>query len=383
MRIIKTEKRNCDCCGGNDFEEIWSYSIKSKTKTNISSWHVHNVICRNCGFAFVSPCPTQESLNSHYADSYELSINQGPDYSVPNRIKVISRYCRPDKSSSYLEIGSNKCPEFISSLSKIVGSIDTMEINESCVSSYRSLNDIKKTADIVAAYFVLEHVPDPKSFLISCGKLLGNKSVLILEVPNLYIYSKDPAGLLLCEHTNHFSPLTLSKIAMMSGLEMVEVGIKDCSRPFGFVAVFKKAERELARPGRDHHEYLIGKTCMVDGRDVIRILLEKAENIKNKIRHFDSKGKKTIIWAANWNCMKLIDGFELPKTTFIVDSDTRKKGYFPDKEVYQPINVLNDIKEASYLVICAPFYADEIRNWIKDKTGRIFTNADSITLDYY
>lgn len=141
MRAIKTENRVCDLCGGNNVEEIWSYQIKQKTKNNISVWNVRNVICQFCGFGFVSPCPTQESLAEHYGDSFELSNDFNPDYSIEKRIHLIKKYAGTAGQSSYLEVGSNNCPKFIDSLKRIVGNISTLEINESCESSY---NDVKK-----------------------------------------------------------------------------------------------------------------------------------------------------------------------------------------------------------------------------------------------
>ncbi len=384
MRIIKYEDRNCDLCGGRDLEEIWKYSIKSRTRNDITQWKVRNVICRNCGFAFVSPSPTQKSLESHYADSFELFAGQRPDYSIEKRIALIKKYCIKRRNTTYLEIGSNNCPEFMSELKKVTGKISTMEINQNCNSSYKDADEIpRKFADVVAAYFVFEHVPDIKRLIRACAKAMSDSGVLIAEVPDLTIYARDPAGLYLCEHVNHFSPYTLSTAAGLCGLELVEFSRRRCSRPFGFVSVFRKSRRALAKAGKNNDEYIISREAMLEGVETMKNLSRKIDAARKRIREMAESGKSSIIWSANWNCMRLLDGFKLPETAFVVDSDIRKKDYFKDTQVSLPSEKLKEIGKASYLVLNAPFYADEIKNWISDKTGRKFTNEDSIILDYF
>ena len=384
MRTIETENRVCDLCGGNDVEEIWSYQIKQKTKNSISLWNVRNVICRFCGFGFVSPCPTQESLGEHYRDSFELSNSLKPDYSIEKRIHLIKKYAGTSGQSSYLEVGSNNCPKFTDSLKRIVRNISTLEINESCESSYNDVKNIpEKSADIIAAYFVFEHVPNPIELLGSYRNILSDNGVLIIEVPNLLIYPRDPAGLDLCEHVNHFSPYTLARIAENCGYEMIESSQSHCSRPFGFVSVFRKSESREVAAKKNKVEFLIGKTCMLEGAQMLKNLTIKQEKARRKIMELNIAGKTVIVWAANWYCMRLIEGFELPQTAVIVDSDARKKDYFPGITVYEPSKVLEKIRLAEFLIINTPFYASEIKDWIKENTGKVFSEENLMIMDYY
>jgi SAM-dependent methyltransferase len=204
-------------------------------------WQVRNVICQDCGFVFVSPCPTETCLKEYYEDSYEYFCGQELDYSIETRIQLIKKYNMKKKNTSYIEIGSNESSRFITELSKYVGEITTVELNTSCSKSFSSMQYLSKgKADIVTAYFVLEHVSNPKKFLTSCADCLHENGILILEVPNLYLYPLDPSGLLWWEHTNHFSPRSLSCIAALEGFDLLELSQEHCSRPFGFVAIFQK-----------------------------------------------------------------------------------------------------------------------------------------------
>lgn len=384
MRIIDTEPRNCDLCGSGDLQEIHSYSAKYRTKTDMSIWNVRNVVCRACGFAFVSPAPQQKCLDLHYGDSYELSNGLKPDFSVSKRINLIRKYSAGRPDAAYLEIGSNHCPEFMEALGKTVGRVSTMEINQSCSSSFKSTGEIPTaSADIVAAYFVMEHVPSPVRMLSTCSEILKQDGILILEVPNLYLYPDDPAGLLLCEHVNHFSPTTLTAAAKLCGLDLVEFSQASCSRPFGFLAAFKKSPGKCGKMPPNKTEYALAKACMESGIAKLGRLDSKIKEARARILYFSRNGETSIIWSANWICLKLLDDFKLPGNTLIADSDSRKANYVPGHLVRPPSDMIEQISKASYLVLNSAIYADEIKNWIKDRTGRIFTNDDSIVMDYY
>ncbi len=71
MKNILLEDRNCECCGNksNKLELIWSGSriVKGISDTYLFEHSIS--VCSRCGFAFSSPCPTEESLKVFYGDS--------------------------------------------------------------------------------------------------------------------------------------------------------------------------------------------------------------------------------------------------------------------------------------------------------------------------
>jgi len=382
MRIIKNNYRRCDLCEKDDLEELYSYQIQQKTKNNISLWNVRNVICRYCGFAFVSPSPSEESLEEHYADSYELSSNLIPDYSVEKRICLIKNFLRQDSHSTYFEIGSNNCKAFKIELEKIFSNLASLEINKSCDSSFKDIKKIPElSADILAAYFVLEHVPNPKNFLLSYRDILSDDGVFIIEVPNLLIYPRDPAGLDLCEHVNHFSPYTLSELANECGYEIIETSYNKCSREFGFVAVLKKSTTIFHRNKKNRNEFIIGRSCILEGLEVLKRLEHKINFSRNILK----ERSNVIIWGANWYCMRLLNGFKFPddNEATIIDIDIRKKDYLPGYTIYTPEEVLDKIERADFFIINTHFYAGEIKDWIVKNTGKLVSAENSIVIDYF
>ncbi len=382
MKEIQLERRECDCCGSSDLEEIWSYAQKCKTRNKTFLWKVTNVACRNCGFAFVSPSPTIDSLKEYYEDSFSLFSSKTVDYSIENRINIIKKYRAETRAKSYLEIGSNNCPEFISKVSTLFDRVETIEINNTCNSNYQSLNEVPhESIDIVTAYFVLEHIPKPKEFLLSIATILKSNGRLIIEVPNLYIYPKYPEGIFLYEHVNHFSPVSLSHLAKICGFNLVDISQINCSRPFGFVAIFKKADysEKNLEFFNNKIEFIQARSYMQEGAHVIELFKKKLDSIRAMI---SKPGINTIIWGANNICTLLLQDYQLPPTSTVVDSDPQKSGFLSPVKVYLPHHVLDKIRKAELFIINTKIYAEDIKKWITHHTGRSLDNAKVIILEY-
>lgn len=370
-------KRNCDCCGSDKLEEIWFYETKARTKSFTYTWKVRNVVCTVCGFAFVSPCPTEKSLNEYYADSYEYFRGQPLDYSIENRITLLQKHISNHQHLQFLEVGGNTNERFQSALTGLFEQCINVELNLNCDSQFQSLDTLpRESTDVIAAYFVLEHVQNPTKFLESCVNALKYNGLLFIEVPNLYIYPLNPAGLALWEHTNHFSPYSLALIAEVNGLRLLDLSYSLCSRPYGFAAVFLKS-----RTGYENHslnreitikkcEYYIANACLRDGLHVINAYHKSIKEVQEKIMALDEAKEWIVIWAANKVCFDLLENFELPKTAVVVDSNPDKKNYLNPIPVYQPHEVKDIILRAKFIVINTGHHSEKIVNFIKNEIGR-------------
>lgn len=381
---IEYEDRICDCCGGDILLKLWEYYYSSNTIHNIFNWHVKNVVCQNCGFVFVSPVPSEKSLIEYYSDSYAHVSGSKPDYSVENRMFIINKYRNKNGAKSYIEIGSNNCPQLISELTKVFESVDTVEVNQNCRSTYASVDslyDIKnKEQNLIALYFVLEHVANPYNFLKSCKNSLSSDGYLILEVPDLYLYPLDMSGLYLYEHLNHFSPQTLTSLANKIGLELVEISHSFCSRPFGFTAVYKLADEPKSNASnRDEVEVMLAKSCVAGGLRKIDNFEKALLKIRTKIDGLDSN-ESAIIWVANNICKSLFKAWNTASNIYIVDIDPDKCDYMLPLKVYHPSAVIEEIAKAKLLVINSDTHAEHIQKWIYENTKKVFDDVTVIKL---
>lgn len=383
MKEILCVDRNCDVCGGGRLDEIIAYTTKARTRSETFLWKVRNVICRNCGFAFVSPAPSGQSLAKYYSDCFPLWGGETLEFCLEKRLSLLRRNIQPGLRPDFVELGCNATKAFQSALRDIVGTYRSVELNNACGSDVRSLQVFSpNSVDILGAYFVFEHLSNPGEFLSFSARCLKEKGILVIEVPNLYIYPINPAGIILYEHTNHFSPRSLAILAEAQGLELVEISYQDCSRPYGFAAVFSKSGRlRDTIPLRDDWEYQIAKTCMTEGARFIQTYHEQLAEVRKEIRKAGKKELSIVLWAANKYCLDLLNGFELPTKVVIVDSDAGKKDYLAPLRVYQPGEVTNFIRGASLFVINSSLHSDEILNWIRNNVGRKLMKEEFVIIE--
>ena len=382
MKDIAYIDRDCDCCGSDNLQPVWQYEKISKTRNEQFFWQVNNVVCKQCGFAFVSPVPTQQSLADYYGDSFSMYPVQDIDYSIENRLAIIRDCQAVSSAQSFLEIGSNNSSEFKQRVSALFARSETVEINDDCQSTYNDLQGVAaQSQDIVASYFVLEHIPDPANFLQQCAALLSKDGFLIIEVPNLYLYPKDPAGLMLYEHVNHFSPTSLMALAAKCGLTPANISLLKCSRRFGFVAVFQTSvnlppERISLSP------FEAQQACayMTEGREMVEDFHRRIKAAKVLI--CSAQKKHVIVWCANEICRQLLQGETDLGHITVVDSDEKKSAYLAPTPVRLPKDVLPELNEAEIIVINSQCHAPAIKRWISENVGKSSASKQFVVLDY-
>lgn len=378
MKEISLQPRACECCGGNDLEVVWSSQSVVTRSTDTWLFPFSIAICRTCGFCFNSPAPAPDDLAKYHADGLSGFKEIGLPYSINERMSVLERYRAP--SGIFAEIGGDQPGEFHRRCAPLFGKQLVVEISEDTSAEMRSVHDLKPdSVDVLAHYDVLEHVAEVKDFLSACHRALKQGGVMICEVPDIRLY---PRNLLLqeFEHVNHFSTTTLSAIARQVGLDPIEFG-HICSRPFGFLAVFRK-ETTIAKNSYDSQtEYLDALACLNGGLEQVRRSEAQIETVRQRITELGKQQKKITIWAVTDLLRNLLANYSLPESVTVVDSDPRRKTHLELEGVmvFQPKDVLEHIKQSEFILICAPRYRTEILEWIKQQTGKSFP-ADALAV---
>jgi len=355
--------RSCPLCGETQVRDVWSYQHTEPTRQHRFLWSVRNVICERCGFSFVAPSPSAEQLADYYADAFPL-MGEGY-FSVEARMECLRRHSLGRKS--FVEIGSNTTGVFYSQLQAFFKEVTSVEINDACSCDAKSTAEIPdNSADVVAAYFVLEHVPQPGHFLSECRRIVRNdRGIVIIEVPDLHLYPQMIAALDTQEHLNHFSPLTLEWLAARSGLELIETSHRQCSRTFGFVAVFRPAEPISYRP--EWNERSAALASFSAGLELVRSKRQEVSEHRANLQEILGSGRKVVIWAANAMCRRLLDGFVNFEGLTIVDIDRAKLRFLDQIEVRHPDDAKREIVEADVIWICSPVHARNIGEYIESE----------------
>jgi SAM-dependent methyltransferase len=81
--------------------------------------------------------------------------------------------------------------------------------------------DVPGTFDLITLLHVLEHVPDPVSFLGRLSRKLGPMGLVLVQVPDS---RQNPFDLAVVDHCTHFTPNTLRAVFTAVGFEVVAAG---------------------------------------------------------------------------------------------------------------------------------------------------------------
>lgn len=378
MANIELEERSCDLCQSRQIEPVFCYEHSAEMVGERFSWTVQNVVCSNCGFAFVSPVPPQSFIDSWFRNKVSTFGGSRVDYSISKRLELIHKYQTICKGHTFVEIGSNDSPMFQAEIARNFKKSETVELNLNCKSTYGHIDQLPVNhADVMAAYFVVDNLVNPQAFLERCRDALTPEGHLILEVPHLYLYSVNPSGLFSFEHMSHFSPRSLSCIGQKAGLKVVEITQEFCSRNFGFAIVFRK-ETGACRPLHgDEVERVYAQASLIEGKAKIERFLANQSKIRSRINLHGAKNEMVLIWGVNDVCKSLMRDYSPPASAIVLDSDPRKKAEILPIPVQHPKDIaVATINEAKLLVLNTPRHQQEILEWIHAHTGRRFQPAE-------
>lgn len=249
--IYTFESVSCLICDSNE----------NKTISEIDGYGLYNpiVICTKCGHLYANPRMNQISYNDFYDNHYRsLSVDghRPNETYFAKRVELgkdiynyLYKYFNMQKlqNKTILDVGcaaGGKLIPFIKKGWKGIGcelSSEYVEygkevhgLNLFC-GSIHDLNS-KNKFNIVLISHVLEHILNPKEFLLTINSLMTNDSLMLIEVPGLFQHKGDLLGYISKAHVSYFTLNTLVALCEMCGFKLIEAD--DTIR-----ALFKKEKR--------------------------------------------------------------------------------------------------------------------------------------------
>ena len=231
--------RACPLCGSGE-HFILSRSMQFRLDCT-------TVICKGCGFCFVSPAPTEAACRSFYRDAYAHyyggihpilepeSVRETPEET--ERFGTIER-CRRVSGSRLLEIGPGN-GRFLVLASRRGARCHAIEPSQEFRSRLASMGitpvgeflettPAAKSYDIIVLFQVLEHFHDPVASVRAICELLNDDGILVLDVPNIWKpYRSLDRHFLRYVHLSYFSPLSLGRLLQSQGLELLHMDTAD------------------------------------------------------------------------------------------------------------------------------------------------------------
>ena len=153
--------------------------------------------CRTCGYVFDNPRPVLEELIAFYSrptqyDSW-LSELGTRDRLWRRRLRKLKK---TKKHGSLLDVGSG-IGQFLSLARNFYTDVYGTEVSSTAIQIAKQKYNLDLFAgtlensalqgrifDNITLFHVLEHVPDPRSVLETCYRLLRTEGILVIAVPN-------------------------------------------------------------------------------------------------------------------------------------------------------------------------------------------------------
>lgn len=118
-----------------------------------------------------------------------------------------------------------------------------------------SLDKLDKPFDLITLIHVLEHLPNPKSWLKDLHRLLNPGGLVLIQVPDP---KQNPYNLLVADHCSHFIMSDLISVAQQAGYEIVTSSDKWVLREFSLLIrlpASNKSKSDMPVPDDKTSEY--------------------------------------------------------------------------------------------------------------------------------
>lgn len=227
--------------------------------------HYRILKCERCSLVFSSPVFTQQKLSSFYRDSLCNYKDQVP-YLIKTYFSLISKFKdNLPKNPKVLEVGCGN-GFFLKALidlkftknvfgvepsSKMVSEADSSLQGKIKVDIFRAELYPSNSFDLILCFHTLDHMFDPKEFVLGARKMLKKNGYVIVVVHDTEGLSVklfgERSAIFDVEHIYLFNKKTLGKLFTSNGYNVVEVSDLVNSYPLvywmqmsGFPKIIKK-----------------------------------------------------------------------------------------------------------------------------------------------
>lgn len=209
------------------------------------------VSCNKCSTLFINPRPTTEMLKEYYNTSesvklwdkkiFPISENTRREKIYAPRAYQVTQLCKKYNvhTKTLVDVGAGFgtfCEEVqkLEIFEKIIAVEPAQDFANSC--RQKGIEVIEKPieevelndVDVITNFELIEHLYNPKDFLISSSKVLPKGGLLILTTPNINGFDLNVLGKLSNNivgpnHINYFNTESIKYLLDSAGFETIEV----------------------------------------------------------------------------------------------------------------------------------------------------------------
>jgi len=369
----------CPCCQ-SELKEKVIYSKKNcpalnnvvydteRDALNCAVGNIELTLCPKCNFVFNSDFNQELTL---YDKSYDNSriYSQLYNYYLDSLVGICSKGI--DEKSKVLEIGCGN-GDFLKKLCSATGaqgfgydvSYQEEGNNSKKVTFFREHFDSLKSNDkfdVLILRHILEHIPEPYSFLKSiCDNgVLSKMAKLWIEVPDLeWILDKGSFYDITYEHCNYFFKQTLVNLLSSIGFK-----VKSVKNVFDGQYILLEAEY-TSKNETTEIETPVSPSAILS-------FIDRFSNNKRTYNDLIEKSESICIWGASGKGVIFLSELDkelLRKVEHVIDINPQKHEKFlplSAKRVESP-EILKSINSQSSVLVMNKVYEEEIKKKIEE-----------------
>ena len=208
----------------------------------------------------------------------------------------------------------------------VVESIDRVEKLYTC-----NPDQVPGAFNLITMVHVLEHILDPKEFLVRLRHKLENNGLLVVEVPD---HLQNPFDLLIADHCTHFTTSTITWLIQSAGYEVISAATDWVPKELTVIA--HQTSQYEAEPGQQQPVRLeSGFESTSRGLQWLEAMVTAARKLSQQ-NHFGLFGTSI---AATWLFGELEDSLK-DSVKFFVDEDPQRAGKtYMGRPIYHPQQV--------------------------------------------
>lgn len=330
------------------------------------------VVCPSCSMLRNA---VYDDNRMDYDGSYDNSLHFSPTfqrYADDLAKRLVERYDL--RGGTVMEVGSGK-GDFLRQLCRLGGNRgwgydqaydgEQHDADEE-VTFVREFftGDAPSVPDLACTRHVLEHVPEPAEILRSIRRASDERSVLYVEVPDVY-YVLTTAGLwdLIYPHVGYFTAAALRHLVAACGFDPLEVSTSFGGQYLWAEARATAGDAHAPDPPADDVADVLARA-----EDFARLHRDTVGRWAERLDHAERAGQRVALWGAGTKGVSFLN--VVPGGAGIadvVDVNPRKRGTFIPG-TGQMIIGTEDLAAADpdLVLIMNPNYRDEIQRSLAD-----------------
>jgi 2-polyprenyl-3-methyl-5-hydroxy-6-metoxy-1,4-benzoquinol methylase len=239
---------SCNLCGADDTKVRFQARVRDDQK-GLYAQDIWNIVeCNQCHLIFANPRPDARALAAYYTFANEWDCQFVQDWFLENAdlqrptwqrfLRVMQRFV---PSGKLLDVGCG-AGTFLLEAQKVGYEVYGQEISPYFVSYGRNQQNLhifegelktlrlaSQSFDVITAFDVIEHHPDPKALLAEAYRLLKPNGIIVLsthDIGNIYarLYGSRWRYLNPIGHLTYFTRQTLKTMLKEIGFHPLQVG---------------------------------------------------------------------------------------------------------------------------------------------------------------